>query len=117
MKFIARQPILDRRSAASTPMNCSSALGSKTPAMGLTSVSGVRVSIFDTSFLIGFIEADRRDSAPSSNCPREFPAGGLHIPLFPRDQVVIELLETLAPDQEVVDTCRRLKQDGLPCSP
>jgi c-di-GMP-related signal transduction protein len=32
--------------------------------------------------------------------------------LFPRDLVVVELLETIEPDKDLVEACRRLKQDG-----
>ena len=32
--------------------------------------------------------------------------------LLPRDQVVIELLETVEPDEQVLDACRRLRKQG-----
>lgn len=45
------------------------------------------------------------------NCPRDFLLHD-YISLFPRDLVVIELLKTIKPDVDVVDACRKLKQQG-----
>jgi EAL and modified HD-GYP domain-containing signal transduction protein len=45
------------------------------------------------------------------NCPREALVGGLFTLLPPR-QVVLEILETVKPDEEVVSACRSLKKQG-----
>ena len=45
------------------------------------------------------------------NCPRDFLLRD-YISLFPPKSVVVEILETIKPDQEIVDACQRLKQTG-----
>jgi c-di-GMP-related signal transduction protein len=46
------------------------------------------------------------------NLTREFLVQDLAM-LLPPDQVVIEVLETVTPDREVIDACRRLKEAGF----
>jgi EAL and modified HD-GYP domain-containing signal transduction protein len=45
------------------------------------------------------------------NCPRDFLLRD-YISLFPPNLVVVEILETITPDREVIEACRRLKQMG-----
>ena len=45
------------------------------------------------------------------NCTREALVEGL-VTLLPKTRTVLELLETVTPDEEVVSACRRLKQIG-----
>src|SRR5579871_5316942 len=45
------------------------------------------------------------------NCTREFLVRDYAM-LLPRGNTVVEVLETVAPDREVLDACRRLKQAG-----
>jgi c-di-GMP-related signal transduction protein len=35
-----------------------------------------------------------------------------YVSLMPRDQIVVEVLETIEPDEEVVSACEKLKRDG-----
>ena len=67
--------------------------------------------MFDTSFLIGLQKLTGGQRA-FINCPRDFLLQD-YVSLFPRDLVVVELLETIEPDAEVVEACQRLKQRGL----
>ena len=66
--------------------------------------------MFDTSFLIGLQRLTGGQRA-FINCPRDFLLED-YVSLFPRELVVVELLETIKPDAEVVDACHRLKQKG-----
>jgi EAL and modified HD-GYP domain-containing signal transduction protein len=68
-------------------------------------------AVLDTSFLIG-LEKITEGHRMFVNCPRDFLLRG-YVSLFPRDTVVVEILETVKPDEEVVDACRLLKQDGF----
>jgi len=67
-------------------------------------------SVLDTSFLIGF-EKITGGHRMFINCPRDFLLKD-YISIFPPNSVVVEILETIEPDEEVIDACRRLKQMG-----
>lgn len=109
MKFLARQPILDRKQEVygyellfrDGVQNSCDGLN---PELASTSV-------LDTSFLIG-LEKINEGRRMFINCPRDFLLRG-YVSLFPRDAVVVEILETVRPDQEVVDACRLLKHEGF----
>jgi len=64
----------------------------------------------DTSFLMGLQRLTGGQRA-FVNCPMDFLLKD-YISLFPSELVVVELLETIVPNAEVIDACRRLKQKG-----
>jgi c-di-GMP-related signal transduction protein len=108
MKFIARQPILNRRrDVFAYELLFRSGVQNSCEAVNLDQASA---SVFDTSFLIGLQRLTGGQRA-FVNCPRDFLLLD-YISLFPRDLVVVELLETVKPDADVVHACRRLKQEG-----
>jgi c-di-GMP-related signal transduction protein len=108
MKYLARQPILNRsRELFAYELLFRNGLQNSCDGIDLELAS---TSVLDTSFLIGFekITAGRRMFI---NCPRDFLLRD-YVSLFPPQSVVIEILETIRPDEEVVAACRRLKQAG-----
>jgi c-di-GMP-related signal transduction protein len=108
MKFIARQPILNRRrDVFAYELLFRSGIQNSFDGADLEQASA---SMFDTSFMIGLQKLTGGQRA-FVNCPRGFLLQD-YISLFPRDLVVIELLENIEPDAEVVDACLRLKRDG-----
>jgi c-di-GMP-related signal transduction protein len=109
MKFLARQPILDRRRELyGYEVLFRDGIQNSCDASNLELAS---TSVLDTSFLIGLekITGGRRMFV---NCPRDFLLRG-YASLFPQHTLVVEILETVKPDQEVVDACRILKQEGF----
>jgi c-di-GMP-related signal transduction protein len=108
MKFIARQPILNReRNLFAYELLFRSGINNSYDAIDPEKASA---SMFDTSFLIG-LQTLTGGHRAFINCPKDFLLKDF-ISLFPRDLVVVELLETIEPDAEVVDACQRLKQAG-----
>ena len=108
MKFIARQPILTRRrDVFAYELLFRSGIQNSFDGVNLEQVSA---SMLDTSFMIGLQKLTGGHCA-FVNCPRDFLLHD-YISLFPRDLVVVELLENIEPDAEVVDACQRLKRDG-----
>jgi EAL and modified HD-GYP domain-containing signal transduction protein len=108
MKFIARQPILTReRGLYAYELLFRSGIQNFCDAKNPEDASA---SMFDTSLLIGLPTLTAGTRA-FINCPKDFLVQGF-VSLFPRDVVVVELLETLEPDAEVVDVCRNLKELG-----
>ncbi len=108
MKFLARQPILNRqRDVFAYELLFRSGIQNSCEGTNLELAS---TSMLDTSFMIGLdkLSEGRRIFI---NCPREFLIRD-YISLFPRDLVVVEILETIEPDEEIVAVCRRLKQQG-----
>ena len=108
MKYLARQPILNRaRELFAYELLFRNGLQNSCDGLDLELAS---TSVLDTSFLIGFekITAGHRMFI---NCPRDFLLRD-YISLFPPTSVVVEILETIKPDQEVIEACRRLKQAG-----
>jgi EAL and modified HD-GYP domain-containing signal transduction protein len=72
--------------------------------------SAVSVNAMDEIFLMGI--RTMTDSLPAfMNCTREFLLQD-YLTLMPRELVVGEILETVPPDAEVLDACRRMKQLG-----
>jgi c-di-GMP-related signal transduction protein len=109
MKFLARQPILDRRRKVyGYELLFRDGIQNSCEALNLELAS---TSVLDTSFLIG-LEKITEGRRMFVNCPRDFLLQG-YASLLPRDLVVVEILETVKPDQEVVDACRLLKQEGF----
>ncbi len=108
MKFIARQPILDReRELFAYELLFRSGIENSCDIENLDHASA---SMFDTSLLIG-LPALTGGHRAFINCSKDFLVQG-YISLFPRDLVVVELLETIQPDEDVIEVCRELKQQG-----
>jgi c-di-GMP-related signal transduction protein len=108
MKYLARQPILNRgRELFAYELLFRSSLQNSCDGVNLEVASS---SVLDTSFLIGF-EKITGGHPMFINCPRDFLLRD-YVSLFPPKSVVIEILETVKPDQEIVEACRRLKQAG-----
>jgi c-di-GMP-related signal transduction protein len=108
MKYLARQPILNRaRELFAYELLFRSSLQNS---CNMTDLELASTSVLDTSFLIGF-EKITAGHPMFINCPREFLVRD-YISLFPPKSVVIEILESVKPDQEVIDACLRLKQAG-----
>jgi c-di-GMP-related signal transduction protein len=108
MKYLARQPILDRaRELFGYELLFRNGIQNSCDGLDLELAS---TSVMDTSFLVGFekITAGHRMFI---NCPRDFLLRD-YVSLFPPNLVVVEILENINPDQEVIDACRRLKQAG-----
>ena len=108
MKYLARQPILNRaRELFAYELLFRNGIQNSCDGLDLALAS---TSVLDTSFLIGF-EKITAGHPMFINCPRDFLLRD-YVSLFPPKLVVIEILETIKPDQEVIDACRRLKQAG-----
>jgi EAL and modified HD-GYP domain-containing signal transduction protein len=109
MKFLARQPILDRkRDVFAYELLFRDGIQNSCPGVNPELAS---TSVLDTSFLIG-LEKIAEGHRMFVNCPRGFLLRG-YFSLFPRDSVVIEILETIKPDMEVIAACANLKRDGF----
>jgi EAL and modified HD-GYP domain-containing signal transduction protein len=109
MKFLARQPILDRRREVyGYEVLFRDGIQNSCAGMDLDHAS---TRAMDTSFLIG-LEKITEGRRMFVNCPREFLLRG-YVSLFPRHTVVVEILETVKPDPEVMESCRFLKQEGF----
>ncbi len=108
MKYLARQPILNRsRELFAYELLFRKSLQNSCDGIDLELAS---TSVVDTFFLIGF-EKITAGHPMFINCPRDFLLRD-YISLFPPKSVVVEILETIQPDQEIVDACLRLKQMG-----
>jgi c-di-GMP-related signal transduction protein len=108
MKYLARQPILNRaRGLFAYELLFRSSLQNSCDGLDLEMASA---SVLDVSFLIGF-EKITSGHPMFINCTRDFLLRD-YISLFPAKSVVIEILESVKPDLEVVDVCRRLTQAG-----
>ena len=108
MKYLARQPILNRaRELFAYELLFRGSLQNSCDGLNLELAS---TSVLDTSFLIGF-DKITAGHPMFINCPRDFLLRD-YISLFPPKSVVVEILETVKPDQEVIEACRRLKQAG-----
>ncbi|HEY2645384.1 MAG TPA: HDOD domain-containing protein [Candidatus Acidoferrales bacterium] len=108
MKYIARQPILDRaRDLFGYELLFRNGIQNSFEGLNLEHAS---VSVVDTSFLIGF-EKLTAGHPMFINCPREFLLHD-YISIFPPKTVIAEILESVHPDREIVEACRRLKNAG-----
>ena len=109
MKFLARQPILDRHQEVyAYELLFRDGIQDNCDGLDLELAS---TSVLDTSFLIG-LEKITEGRRMFVNCPRDFLLRG-YVSLFPRDAVVVEILENIKPDAEIVEACQALKQDGF----
>ena len=108
MKYLARQPILNRsRELFAYELLFRSSLQNS---CNIPDLEVASTSLMDTSFLIGF-EKITAGRPMFINCPRDFLLRD-YVSLFPPRSVVVEILESVKPDKEVVEACRRLKQAG-----
>jgi c-di-GMP-related signal transduction protein len=108
MKYLARQPILDRkREVFAYELLFRDGIHNSCRTSGLEFAS---TSTMDTSFLIG-MEKITEGRRIFINCPRDFLLQG-YVSLFPPDRVVAEILESIQPDEEVIEACLHLKQEG-----
>jgi c-di-GMP-related signal transduction protein len=107
-RFLARQPILttERRVFAYEMLSRSGPENyCKTGALNTPDLKAI-----DELFLIGL--KTMTGGVPAFlNCTREFLRED-YLNLLPRDTVVGEILETVAPDAEVIAACRRMKLQG-----
>ena len=108
MKFLARQPILNRaRDLYGYELLFRNGLQNSCDGLDLEHASA---SVMDTSFLIGF-EKLTAGHPMFINCPRDFLLHD-YISIFPPKSVVVEILESVNPNEEVVEACSRLKLAG-----
>jgi len=108
MKYLARQPILNReRELFAYELLFRSSMQNSCDGLDLELAS---TSVLDTSFLIG-LEKITAGHRMFINCPREFLLRD-YISLFPPSSVVVEILESIDPDREVIEACQRLKHAG-----
>jgi len=108
MKHVARQPILTRaRELFAYELLFRNSLQNSCTGIDLEFAA---TSVLDTSFLMGF-EKLTAGHPMFINCPRDFLLRD-YISLFPPKTVVVEILETVEPDQEIIDCCVRLKGAG-----
>ena len=109
MKFLARQPILNRaRELFGYELLFRNGLQNSCEELNLEFAS---TSLLDTSLLIGF-EKITAGRPMFINCPRDFLLRD-YVSIFPPWSVVVEILESVKPDQEIIDTCLRLKRAGF----
>jgi c-di-GMP-related signal transduction protein len=108
MKYLARQPILDReRELFGYELLFRNGIQNSCEGLDLELAS---TSVLDTSFLIG-LEKISAGHPMFFNCPREFLIRD-YVSLFPPKSIVVEILETIHPDEEIIDACKRLKERG-----
>jgi c-di-GMP-related signal transduction protein len=109
MKYLARQPILNRaRDLFGYELLFRNGIQNSCEELNLEFAS---TSLLDTSLLIGF-EKITAGRPMFINCPRDFLLRD-HVFLFPPSSVVVEILESVEPDQEIIDACVRLKRAGF----
>jgi c-di-GMP-related signal transduction protein len=108
MKYLARQPILNRdRELFGYELLFRNGIQNSCEGLDLEMAS---TSVLDTSFLIG-LEKISSGHPMFFNCPREFLIRD-YVSLFPPKSIVVEILETIQPDEEIIEACKRLKERG-----
>jgi len=108
MKYLARQPILNReRELFGYELLFRNGIQNSCEGLDLEMAS---TSVLDTSFLIG-LEKISAGHPMFFNCPREFLIRD-YVSLFPPKSIVVEILETIHPDEEIIEACKRLKERG-----
>jgi c-di-GMP-related signal transduction protein len=108
-KFVARQPILDQRLRlyGYELLFRSGAENFFRPEFSERASSTVMVD----SFLLHGMESLIGGKRGFFNCTRDTLVNEYAV-LLPRDRVVLEILETVEPDEDVLDACRKLKHAG-----
>jgi EAL and modified HD-GYP domain-containing signal transduction protein len=108
MKYLARQPILNReRDLFGYELLFRNGIQNSCDGLDLELAS---TSVLDTSFLIG-LEKISAGHPMFFNCPRNFLIRD-YVSLFPPKSIVVEILETINPDEEIIAVCTRLKERG-----
>ncbi len=108
MKFLARQPILNReRELFAYELLFRSGIQNSCDALDLG--AGFR---FDVRYFLPDRSAEMTAGTACSSTAREISCCGTIFRCSRADLVVVELLETIEPDEEVIDACQRLKQAG-----
>jgi c-di-GMP-related signal transduction protein len=107
-RFLARQPILtrDRKFFAYEIL---SRYGPENYCR-VTSGPSINVNAMDELFLMG-VRTMTEGLPAFLNCTREFLLNDF-LTLMPKELVVGEILETVAPDTDVLTACRRMKDQG-----
>jgi c-di-GMP-related signal transduction protein len=107
-KFIARQPIFDARKV----VYGYELLFRASPENFFTAADPEKASanMVDTMFLFG-LDRLAGSSKAFINCTHQLIVRDF-VSLLPRDQVVVEVLETVCVDDALLDGCRRLKDAG-----
>jgi c-di-GMP-related signal transduction protein len=108
MKYLARQPILNReRELFGYELLFRNGIQNSCEGLDMELAS---TSVLDTSFLIG-LEKISAGHPMFFNCPRDFLIRD-YVSLFPPKSIVVEILETINPDEEIINACKRLKERG-----
>lgn len=105
--FIARQPIFTR----TQDVLGYEVLFRSGPENYFSGTDGDVSAATVDNFLLFGIERVTSNRLAFFNCSREFLLRD-YLTLLPRDRVVGEILETVSPDQETLEACRRLKRSG-----
>src|SRR5215469_130812 len=109
MRYLARQPILNRsRELFGYELLFRNGIENSCSELNLELAS---TTVLDTSILMGF-ERITAGRPMFINCPREFLLRD-YVSLFPPKAVVVEILESVHPDQEIIEVCLRLKHAGF----
>jgi c-di-GMP-related signal transduction protein len=109
-KFLARQPIFNSN-RVSLDTNSSFARARKN--FFDASHPDVACASATESLLLFGIERLTQGRRALTNCTRRFLIRDTAA-MLPKDRVVLEILESVRPDDKVLAACRRLKQAGYP---
>ncbi|HEY4361559.1 MAG TPA: EAL domain-containing protein [Bryobacteraceae bacterium] len=108
--FVARQPIFDRESRVyayellyRSSSGCNEFTGADEDGTTLEVIAGSLLAIGLKSLAAG--------KRAFINFGRDLLVDGL-VPLLPKESVVIEVLESIEPDAQVVESCRKLRELG-----
>lgn len=108
--FVARQPILDLslNTEAYELLFRGGAENAFTPAFDGDKAT---MSVMNNSFFQVGMHEMTNGKRGFINCTRQLLLNG-YMEVLPKEQVVIELLETIEPDEQVIEACYRLKTQG-----
>ena len=108
-KFIARQPIFDQKKRVfGYELLFRSSLENYFHGVDVTHAS---FSVVVDALLVHGLERLTDKRKAFVNLSRELLVSDF-APLFPKDRMVLEILETVEPDAEVLEACRQLKESG-----
>jgi EAL and modified HD-GYP domain-containing signal transduction protein len=107
--FLARQPIFDRRQKV-YGYELLFRAGIENVFRDVDPGRATATSIANAFLVLG-LESLIADTQAFINMPRDLLVGDYAL-VLPRDRTVVEILETVEPDAEVVEACRRLKRAG-----
>ena len=109
LRFVARQPIFDRQRRLFGYELLFRDSWENSFGAGLDADVACR-STLDSSLLMG-LDQLCENGIGFFNCTRETLMND-YMTLLPKERVVLEILETITPDQEVMEACIRLKTAG-----